>query len=81
MGRIKRVGEAGAIYHMLSRANRLATVFQRETDSRAFERILTEVLELVVCTGPMTIWQYLGRSDGARRCNLESTVRPQKLAR
>ena len=45
MGRPKRADEAGAIYHMLNRANRRATIFHTEEDYEAFERVLAEALE------------------------------------
>ncbi|MCG8649146.1 MAG: transposase, partial [Pirellulales bacterium] len=45
MGRPKRSDEAGVIYHMLNRANRRATIFHKQEDYEAFERILTEALE------------------------------------
>jgi len=47
MGRPKRSDEGGAIYHMLNRANRRATIFQKPSDYRAFEGILAEALERV----------------------------------
>lgn len=45
MGRPKRAGEAGAIYHMLNRANRRATIFHKAADYEAFERIIAEALD------------------------------------
>ncbi|MGB7326499.1 MAG: hypothetical protein WBD31_16615 [Rubripirellula sp.] len=45
MGRPKRSDEAGVIYHMLNRANRRATIFHKEEDYEAFERIFIEALE------------------------------------
>ena len=45
MGRAKRADEAGAIYHMLNRANRRATIFLKDADYEAFERIMVEALE------------------------------------
>ena len=45
MGRPKRSDEAGVIYHMLTRANRRATIFHKGEDDEAFERILTEALD------------------------------------
>ncbi len=47
MGRAKRADEAGAIYHMLNRANRRATVFHKDADYEAFERIIAEALDRV----------------------------------
>lgn len=47
MGRPKRADAAGGIYHMLNRSNRKATIFHREADYEAFERILAEALERV----------------------------------
>ena len=44
MGRPKRADEAGAIYHMLNRANRRSTIFFKDEDYQAFERILAEAL-------------------------------------
>ena len=62
MARTKRAEEAGAIYHMLNRANRRDTIFHKEADFEAFERVLAEALErvqlklfaycrLLTCTG------------------------------
>ena len=45
MGRAKRADEANGIYHMLNRANRRATLFKKDTDYGAFERILCEAAE------------------------------------
>lgn len=45
MGRPKRADERGAIYHMLNRANRKATIFHKDADYEAFERIMAEALE------------------------------------
>ena len=45
MGRPKRADEAGAIYHMLRRTNGRATIFHKEEDHQAFERVLTETLK------------------------------------
>ena len=54
MGRSKRADEAGAIYHMLNRANRRATIFSKNADFEAFERILAEALSLV----PIRLFAY-----------------------
>ena len=45
MGAAKRADAAGGIYHMLNRANRRATLFQKEPDYEAFERTLTEAVD------------------------------------
>lgn len=45
MGRPKRSDEAGVIYHMLNRANRRATIFHKDGDYEAFERILVQALD------------------------------------
>lgn len=47
MGRAKRADEAGEIYHMLNRANRRATIFHKDADYEAFERIIAEALQRV----------------------------------
>ena len=44
MGRIKRADAAGAIYHMLNRGNRRATIVEKEADVEAFERILVDAV-------------------------------------
>jgi putative transposase len=44
MGRVKRADAAGAIYHMLNRANRRATIFEKNADYEAFERILVDAV-------------------------------------
>jgi putative transposase len=45
MGRAPRVDCAGHIYHVLNRANRRATIFEKVGDYDAFERILTEAID------------------------------------
>ena len=44
MGRTRRADVAGAVYHMLHRANRRATIFEKDADCEAFERILIDVV-------------------------------------
>jgi len=44
MGRVKRADAAGATYHMLNRANRRATIFEKDSDYEAFERILIDAV-------------------------------------
>ena len=44
MGRPKRADEAGVIYPMLNRANRRATIFHKEEDCEAFERMELQLL-------------------------------------
>lgn len=44
LGRPKRADVAGSIYHMLNRANRRDTMFLKESDFEAFERVLTEAV-------------------------------------
>jgi len=46
MPRSPRADEAGGLYHALNRANMRATIFKKEEDYAAFERILAEGLEL-----------------------------------
>jgi len=46
MARPPRADEAGGLYHALNRANLRATIFHKEEDYAAFERILAEGLEL-----------------------------------
>ena len=45
MPRSKRADEAGAIYHALNRANARGTIFHKDGDYEAFERILAEGLQ------------------------------------
>ena len=45
MGRAPRVDAAGHLYHVLNRANRRATIFEKPADYEAFERILAEAVE------------------------------------
>jgi putative transposase len=47
MGRPPRADEAGAIYHMLNRANRRAPMFLKDADYEAFEGIMAEALDRV----------------------------------
>ncbi len=44
MPRSKRADEAGAIYHALNRGNARSTIFHKDEDYEAFERILKEGL-------------------------------------
>src|SRR3972149_2986627 len=45
MPRPPRADEAGALYHVLNRGNGRATIFRKDEDFAAFERILAEGLE------------------------------------
>lgn len=45
MGRSKRDSRAGIIYHVLNRANGGITLFEKEGDYAAFERVLTEAVK------------------------------------
>ncbi len=45
MGRAPRTSQGGLIYHMLNRSNGRLTVFEKDQDYAAFERILEEVRE------------------------------------
>jgi len=45
MPRPKRADETGAIYHALNRGNARGTIFHKDGDCEAFERILAEGLE------------------------------------
>ncbi len=45
MGRAKRAVEAGAIYHMLNRANRRATIPHKAADCEAFDRVNAAAIE------------------------------------
>jgi len=47
MGSSKRADEAGAIYQVLNRANRRATIFHKNADYEAFERIIAEALDAI----------------------------------
>jgi len=45
MGRPKRAADGGLIYHVLNRANARMTIFEKDEDYEAFERILEEAVE------------------------------------
>ena len=45
MGRPKRTAEGGLIYHVWNRANAKMTIFRRDADYEAFERIVVEAQE------------------------------------
>ena len=45
MPRPKRADEAGAAYHVLNRGNARSTIFHKNGDYEAFERILSEGLQ------------------------------------
>ena len=49
MPRPKRADEANGIYHALNRGNARSTIFKKDADYRAFERILAEGLERYPC--------------------------------
>ena len=45
MGRPQRAAEGGYVYHVLNRANARMTIFERDTDYEAFEKVLREAVE------------------------------------
>jgi REP-associated tyrosine transposase len=45
MGRPKRAADGGIVYHVLNRANGRLTIFRKEADYDAFERIIEEAVE------------------------------------
>ena len=45
MGRPLRAAEAGYVYHVLNRANARMTIFEKDEDDEAFERVLAEAVE------------------------------------
>jgi putative transposase len=45
MGRPKRAADGGLIYHVLNRGNARMTIFHKDGDYEAFERILQEAVE------------------------------------
>ena len=45
MGRPRRSAEGGFVYHVLNRANARMTIFERDADYEAFERVLEEAVE------------------------------------
>lgn len=47
MGRLLRCAPGGYVYHVLNRANGRMTIFRKDGDYEAFERILAEALEHV----------------------------------
>jgi len=47
MGRPKRAAEGGIVYHVLNRANARMTIFRKDADYEAFERIVEQALERV----------------------------------
>lgn len=71
MGRPKRASDGGLIYHVLNRANARMTIFEKEDDYAAFERVLEEAVErtamrlLAYCVLPnhwhLAVWP---REDG-----------------
>ena len=71
MGRPQRAAEGGYVYHVLNRANARMTIFKRDADFEAFEKVLTEAVErtqtrlLVYCLMPnhwhLVVWP---RDDG-----------------
>ena len=45
MGRPKRAADGGLIYHVLNRANARLSIFEKDGDYEAFERILADAIE------------------------------------
>ena len=45
MGRPKRADDGGLIYHVLNRANARMTIFEKDADYEAFERVLREAVD------------------------------------
>ena len=45
MGRPRRAADGGLIYHVLNRANARMTIFKKDEDYEAFERVLEEAVE------------------------------------
>ena len=45
MGRPQRAAEGGYVYHVLNRANARMTIFKRDADFEAFEKVLTGAVE------------------------------------
>ncbi len=45
MGRPKRDSRANVVYHVLNRANARMTIFEKDGDSEAFERTLTQAVD------------------------------------
>ena len=54
MPRSPRADEAGGLYHALNRANLRATIFPKDADYLAFERILAEALSIY----PVQLYAY-----------------------
>ena len=44
MGRSKRIAKAGIIYHVLNRANARMTIFEKDADYEAFEKVLGQAV-------------------------------------
>ena len=71
MGRPHRAAEGGYVYHVLNRANARMTIFRRDADYEAFERVLVQAIErtetrlLAYCLMPnhwhLMVWP---RQDG-----------------
>ena len=71
MGRPKRADDGGLIYHVLNRANARMTIFEKDGDYEAFERVLEEAVDrtrtrlLAYCVMPnhwhLVVWP---REDG-----------------
>jgi len=45
MGRPKRAGDGGLVYHVLNRANARMTISEKDGDYEAFERVLAAAVE------------------------------------
>ena len=61
MGRAKRAAKGGVVYHVLNRANARMTIFEKDEDYEAFERIVEEA----AAAGVRTVWMQPGAESAA----------------
>ena len=76
MGRPLRAAEAGYVYHVLNRANARKTIFEKDQDYEAFERVLAEAVErtktrlLAYCLMPnhwhLVVWPQARADEGTK---------------
>ena len=81
MSRPPRADEANGLYHALNRGNSRATIFHKEDDYEAFERILADGLSRYAVRRSVQRGSPFGASSWldatTQRLGLASTLRPR----
>jgi hypothetical protein len=91
MGRPQRAAEGGYVYHVLNRANARVTIFERDADYEAFEKVeRTKTRPLAYCIMPnhwhLVLWPTKERGaqcapgESGSPCRAVALVQPGPLA-